>query len=309
MTRHNATRPSGGILLAAVLSLLAGALAQADTVYMKNGTKLYGAVRQEGNQMVLETAGRRVFLRADEIDRVEENDKRGEFDHDRAMKRAKEIDQRLFEKTGLTAAQRAEVQALLGPLQSTNPSVYADACNRLIAMNKRMDIVRYLEYRLPSLSPRLQPGVLDVLAALNPKRAKVHLREHATDAASVTRAVSLTLLGKLGDTESVELVTRGLLDHDPGVRNAAAHALARLKAKEATPVLIYLWQATADRREENACRGALRTLWSAEDNIVDFESPEEWIDYWDARKGTVEKPLEYAALTPLVSPHEEFENE
>jgi HEAT repeat protein len=117
------------------------------------------------------------------------------------------------------------------------------------------------------------------------------------------RAMALDLLGRAAPPGSVPLVARGLVDHKPEVRIAAAYAIASLGARETTPALIGQLS-HADQRVSNAARDALASLW--EERLGDQKpaTVDEWSAFWSAQ--TVSgAPIALDTLEPLIAPEDE----
>jgi hypothetical protein len=87
------------------------------------------------------------------------------------------------------------------------------------------------------------------------------------------------------------------------VRIAAAHAVAALSAKSATPALLEALK-SADPKVQNASRDALRQLWSTSSATVNLSTPEEWNAFWKSKAREVKDPISPSALTPLISAEE-----
>src|SRR5690606_1229603 len=101
---------------------------------------------------------------------------------------------------------------------------------------------------------------------------------------------------------AIDLIARGLVDHQHPVKIAASYALAALGAKQATPALIELLP-HADQRVSNAARESLLILWAEETGDTRPATVAEWKALWD-RQTTTETPFDLAKLEPL-SPEEE----
>ncbi len=293
----------------ALATLLGAPVALSDTVYLKNGVRFDGVVMQrpDGNYQV--KAGRRTLVyRPSEVESIEKNEKTGEFDREAAVARWEERNAELTELTGLTAEQRTTVEDLMYRLQRSDPAERKAVRDKLISLQQEMDVFKFLAWRMPGVSHRLSPWVLEAMFYVEPGRALRHLREQATHTYYGTRAKSLELLGRLGDSESVQLMARGLLDHAQDVQIMAAYALANARARQATPALIETLK-NPDLRVSNASREALQALWAEQ---VDANAPprtvDEWQAVWAANAGGWEA-VALNGLQPLIDPEHEFQNE
>jgi len=281
-----------------------------DTFYLKSGVRIDGVVTQrKGGIIKVRTGSRRVALRESEIARIERNDRTGAFDKEKARAEFAKRDAELIELTGLTAKQRSEVKRLMWRLQSSDPRVSTEAEKKLVAMGREVDLFKFFDYYLPSLSPRFVGKVLKIMCELDPAQACTRLREHSTDADAGSRAAALELMGRVGDEGGVVLLARGLIDPDPDVRIAAAYALAALRVKAASPMLIANLR-YPNRRVHNAGRNALRVIWDRHPAVEDFDLPEEWERFWkEYGSRQVPEPFTAESLTPLVAPGEVWEDE
>ena len=144
----------------------------------------------------------------------------------------------------------------------------------------------------------LLPGVLEVMLAIDKSETKTIILENLDDKSPAIRAAVLELLGRHRELASVETVARGVLDADLEVQIAAIHALAELGDGRATPVLVGALS-NANPRVRNAGKAALSRLWSKPETPVQFETADEWNDYWSEASARVGKPIELASLKPL----------
>ena len=295
-------------LAVVLVAVLVSAYALADTVHMKNGVQVRGVVAsRDENRVVVRIGERKVVLRTKEIARIEQNAETGVFDREKAKAAARARDRKLTELTGLTAAQRQAAEQAMDMLIVADPRVQEVGKRRLLAMGKKVDLFRYFGYVLPGTLPYYVPGVLEILVELDPKRAKPLVRAEVANEDKVARAVVVALLGRMGDRESAGLVVRGLVDHTPEVRVAAAYALGDLGSKVATPVLIENLKAF-DQRIRNACRQALQQIWGSPDAPVAFTSLEDWQGFWKTQAASI-RAYDVSMLQPLVEPGAEFEDE
>jgi sRNA-binding regulator protein Hfq len=291
--------------------LLAGLYfnAAADTIYLNNGVRFDGVVTQlpDGNYRV--NVGERVLIyRAEEIDRIEQNDRTGHFNWSDARERWAKQDAELQELTGLNAEQRKRVRELLYDLQITEDSRRMVARDELLAMQTQIDIFPYLQFRLDEVSHRLSPWVLEAMYYISPQRALPHLRRNTEHVFYGTRQKAIELLGRMEHTESAPLIARGLVDHNFDVRAEAALSLARLSARYATPALIET-MIHPDMRVSQAAHQALQTLWHASLGESTPQTVNEWNDVWEQHSSTYDNPLELSTLTSFILPEHEFMDE
>ncbi len=295
-----------GILLTVTLGCHA---AFADTIHMKNGIQITGVVEEQTGERVKVRIGKRTTtLRASEIRRIDKNEKTGVFDRKKAEEAARLRNLELQQETGLTAAERTEVRKALDMLILPKASDRERGIAKLVALAKRMNVFRYLEHSLPSMLPYHVPGVLQAMARIDPERTKPHVRSEVFNVDTKARAAALILIGELRDWDSSPMLLRGLKDHRPEVRCAAAQALGTLRVREATPALIESLP-SPDVRCQNAMRSALKSIWSSEEHAVSFSTISEWQTFWAQNKSSVSSTFQLASVTPLVAPGTEFENE
>ncbi len=299
--------------LCALLAMaLFGAVAMADTVYLKTGVSYDGkvTVRNE-NSIAVEGGGGSIVLQNDEVDRIEKNDKTSAKDVSKFNPHAIQHEKMMEEKTGLTTEQREQVVAIIDLFRGEDEAERSAAIKKLVGMQKEVDIFHFLEVTLSSYGARLLPGVLASLSTIDRRRAEPIIRDKATDPVPQNRAAALEALGGLGDKASVDYVARGLVDEEVVVKTRAAVALAELNDRAISPALIEGLKDN-DPRVRIACSRALAKLWSTESEPVQFEKFEEWQQYWEGQKQQVASPIELAQLQPLfvsdgesyVIPHE-----
>ncbi len=283
--------------------------AQADTIYLKNGVRFDGVVTERSDGIFSIKAGNRTVLyRPKEVARIEKNAKTGKLDKQAVLARWEKRDQQLTEETGLTAEQRRQVKELMYALQNPDEGVRKTTRNKLIALQKEMDVFKFLSIELPQLSHRLSPWVLETLYFLDTNRALPFLLEHTQNTYFGTRKEAITLLGRLQAQDSIPLVARGLNDVSIEVRLATIYALANLDAKIATPAIIACLK-HPDLRMSNAGREALGALWKAQLNGENPRTVDEWTAFWSQQKNSYASPIRLENLEPLIAPEEEFENE
>ena len=285
-----------------VLAAVAMPLAVADTIYMRSGVRVTGKVQsQDDIRTVVMIGKRKVVLLTKEVSRVEENEKTGGIDRKRLEAEALKRDAELTETTGLTRKQRNRAEEAMTLLGSGNREERAEGRRILLAMAEEVDILRYLEWLMPSMLPWYVPGTLLVMTELQPGKMPPILREFCTHEDSGCRAMAIEILGKLKDRGAASLIARGLADHEGPVRISACHALAALGVKEATPALIENLR-TPDPRVQNASRTALHVMWNVAQVEGEVKSAEAWQAFWEQQSGSVSGAFALAALEPLVAP-------
>ena len=292
----------------AILTTLAH-FSAADTLYLKNGTRIDGTVSSDSNGIVMVQAGNRtVAYRSHELARIEKNNKTGKLDLDAIRARAKARETELIQKTGLNAQQHRRIHELLKLAQSSERSIAGPAKDELISMGAKMDLFRYLTHYLPEYSPRLVPPVLEVLFAINPYRTRPLLYAYTTDADDLCRATALKNLASFGDKSELPLVAKGLIDYKIPVRIAASYGAGYLKAKECTPLLIDNMKQD-DPHLYNVASDALSYIWSTQDNPIHFEELAGWESFWAEQTFTVPSVFSAKNLVPLVPEGTVFEDE
>lgn len=283
--------------------LVIAAAANGDTVFFKDGSSLDGRASQPNpNSVRIEFGdGNSMTFMASEVERIERNDKMPRGGLQRENPLAAQRQQELFERTGLTAEQRAEVRALLQELKSEASETRVNAHRKLVARGQDMNVFQFLEVSLPYLTKIYVPGVLQVLVDLDTERALPVLTDRAHDVVPESRGMALELLGRVQARDRLDVIARGMVDHDPVVQISAAKGFAHAGDKRATPVLLEGMKSN-DRRVQNACQSALAAIWSTPERTVAFESPDEWRSYWAGHAGGVSNALSPAGVKPLIEP-------
>ena len=292
------------LVLLALLGILAAVPAPADTIHMKNGTPINGVVESRSEGMLTIRVGkRRIRLREDEVQLIEENDRDGSVNMDAAREEAKRRDEELSAKTGLNYQQRMAVDTALKMLFSDLEDLSADGRRKLVEMQKTADLVPYLLMVFPDAHPLNRGRLLRLLFEFSPERARPLIDANAADPEPNLRAACLELLGRVAghSPEEVDVLVRGLADHENPVRMAACRGLAAARSRAATPMLIHALRGS-DLRVQNLSRDALSATWSTPEAPVRFETAEEWAAYWNQHAAAV--PTEYFPdrVVPLVSP-------
>jgi hypothetical protein len=281
----------------------------ADTIYLNTGVPVEGIATTRPDGMIEVQAGeRKVVFRPDEVESIEKNDKTGRFDMEAAQAEWAERDRELTEATGLTAEQRAKVEALLYDLQREDRAERARARDQLKALQEKMDVYRYIAYLYPGLSHRLAPWVLEAMYALDPARAVPVIRGEIDDTYYETRAMAITLSAVLEDQSAVPAIMRGLVDHKSEVQTQAALALAHLRAREATPALVALLQGPDPGVRTNV-ENALKAMWSSALSDPAPHGYDAWQEFWKSQEGQVGGAVTLASLEPLIQPEDEFQDE
>jgi hypothetical protein len=286
---------------------LVAASAGADTVYLKNGVEFDGVVTPVADNpgIFKVTAGdRSLTYRAEEIDRVEKNEKTGKLSKEEILASWEEQNRVLTEETGLTAEQRGLVMGLMFELKTDNVSKRVAVREKLIGLQKEFDAYNFLANQLPGVSILIGPNLLEALAYMDSSRALELLQGAAENNYFGTRALAIELLGRLGNAGSKDLIVRGLADHKQEVQISAVYVLAGMGAREVTPALISLLP-SPDERVSNASREALLALWA---NAITDPKPgtvDEWTTFWNTQEksGT---PVQLADLKALSNPEEEI---
>lgn len=291
-----------------VLLLLAvSPIVVADTIYLKNGVEFDGVVTPvpENPDLFKVTAGERSLIyRAEEIDRIEKNDRTGKLSKEEILARWQETDRQLTEETGLTADQRRLLEGLMFELKTDNAAKRMSVREQIIALQKEFDAYKYLAAQLPGVSTLVAPYLLETLAYMDGPRTVPLLEEATTHNYAGMRSMAIEILGRLGNAGSKALIARGLVDQMQEVQISAAYNLAKLGAREATPALIELL-ANPDQRVSNASRDALRALWSG---VMPDPAPttvSEWKALWDGQEKHA-GAIELAALESLSDPKAEI---
>lgn len=280
-------------------TVFAVTMAAADTVHLKNGITVDGTVvKINDNCMAVKSGNGQIIYQNDEIDRVEENDKKGALDLAKVNPLALRIEQEMEKSTGLTAAQRERVISIIDRFAREDSNERNQAIKELIALQQQFDVYRFLRESRQSYGARVFPGVLEVMLAINKAETKPIIYENLEDKTPVNRAAALELLGKHRELASVEMVGRGILDADPEVQLAAIHALAEIGDARATPALIETLSNT-NPRIRNAGNTALRRIWDTPQTPAKFETEDEWKKLWSEASARVSKPIELASLQPL----------
>jgi len=290
-------------------ALLLAAAASGDTLQLKSGIQVDGKIVSQGADTVTVNAGgNTVLYRANEILRIEPNERTGELNLEQLQQEVAEYQRKIQAETGLDVRQHGEIQQLLEKAQSTDESISGPAKERLVEMGKTMPLFKYLEHFLPEYSPRLVPPVLEVMFRIDALRARPILRAHCTDADARSRGTALEFSGQAKDPDAAELVARGLLDYDYYVLCAAAAAAGGLKLQGAAPLLIARLDDSVDPLVL-ACEKALTQIWGQERPPAQQDRKAFWASVWQSNASAVPVHYEAATLQPLVPPGTTFVDE
>lgn len=286
-----------------VLLVLTAQAVFADTIFFKDGTSVDGmAVETAGDTVSIQIGKGRVNFLAADVDRVEKNDKDGD-PIKISVQRAKEHQQQLEQRTGLTREQRDKIRDALDPLWSPDEATRTSARNRLIEMGREMPVFQFIETALPFSKGAIAPEMMQLLVELDPKKAQEVVPLYAQNPDPGVRTAALELLAGYKNADHIETLARGMLDPDPHVQASTALALAQSGLKAATPALIEGVR-NPDPSVQNACRSALETLWSSGNVKRSARTAEEWTDYWKSQAGSIPDAVDLSSLTPLVTKEE-----
>lgn len=294
-------------LYVTLVAILMAIPAGADTVYLKNGVEFDGVVTPvtDNPELFKVTAGERsLTYRAEEIDRIEKNEKTGKLSREDILASWEARNKELTEETGLTADQRNLVLGLMFELKTDNVAKRIAIREKLIGLQKEFDAYKFLSQQFSGVSILIAPNLLEALAYMDPSRAVELLQDAAENNYFGTRAMAIDLLGRIGNSGSKGLIARGMVDHKQEVQLSAIYVLASMSAREATPAFISLL-ANPDQRVSNASREALQSIWA---NLLPDPKPssvDEWTAFWNAQEksGT---PIQIAELKPLSNPEDEI---
>ncbi len=294
----------GRYVVLAALCAAAAATSSADTIHLKNGTPVNGEIESKSEGVLTVRVGkRRIKLREDEVQLVEENDLDGSLNLDTAREEAKRRDADLSAQTGLNYQQRAAVDGALDMFNSDLEDMSADGRRKLVEMQKTADLVPYLLLLFPDAHPLNRARLVRLLFEFSADRARPLLSAHAGDPEANLREACLELMARIaGHTPAeVEVLVRGLADHEVTVRMAACRGLAAARSREATPMLVHALRGS-DLRIQNLSRDALAATWSTPEAPVRFEKAEEWDAFWNQNAAAVPGAFLPDAVSPLVAP-------
>ncbi len=294
-------------LTAIVAAAWAAATGHADTIHLADGTSLNGSVSKNSDgSFVLTVDGNSLVYRASEVASHEKNDLTGLEYRERAKEIAEQAELESQESTGLTSEQQAKVDSLIEEFKSSDKTALRDTIAGLIAYGRKVDIVKYLEFTIPSLTPQKYAPALEVFCTLASKEAAYRsLTAAAIHPAVDVRAQALRLMGSVGNPQGVDYLGRGLVDPAIEVRLAATAALGVLNAKRATPALIASLQ-NNPQMVQGAVYRTLNQIWQDTGQLPADSDVSAWEKFWSGHKSGVGSPVDYSALEPLVDPKQQF---
>jgi hypothetical protein len=292
---------------AAAIALGFGLAATADTLYLKNGARVNGqVVKNEDGSYGFNVEGRKMMYRASEVISHEKNSLTGSEYRERAQQRKAAREKEALEKSGLTAEQRAEVMRIIRKFRSNDVRVVQKHEKELIAYGKDVNILRFLESVLPSLTQSTYPPTLSVYTVLASKSASARaLLAAAEHPAAKIRERSIVLMADMNDTKLTKTIVRGLVDPDSKVQLAAINTLGKLRVQAASPALIELldqkWL-----RAGNFIQQSLERMWVESNQVPSTGEAGDWKTFWEKHKADVARPVRLSDLTPLIDTDEEF---
>jgi hypothetical protein len=273
-----------------------GAGAAADTIFFKDGTSLDGKASQPHPNVVrLDVEGGHLTFPANTVLRIEENDKTGQYSTRINIHTVRHVTMMEELSGGLSGDEQAELFQLMEPLNSEDAGERHRAAQAILAVGQEKDITDFLALVTTSTTERYLPQVLEILAALDPERAREVSTMHLTQQHPVSRSAALAQLARVAGADAAPTVAQGLVDHDPEVQVTAAMSLGQTGAREATPALLAALD-SPHNRVRIASEQALRQLWG----VADAQSPQEWRNHWNEHQASVSSPINPASLTPLV---------
>jgi hypothetical protein len=284
-----------------------GFAATADTLYLKNGARVNGqVVKKEDGSYNFVVEGRKMMYRASEVISHEENSLTGSEYKTRAQERKVEREKKAYQKTGLTAEQRAEIMRIIRLFNSNNVEVVHKHEKELIALGRKMNILPYLGSILPSLTQSTYPPTLNVFSVLAPKSTTANaLAAAAEHPAAVIRQHAITMMANVNDPKLTKIAIRGLVDPDQNVQLAAVNTVGTLRIQAASPALIEL----LDRKWMSAGKSiqqSLEMMWAESSQVPSNGKSGDWKEFWDQNKTKVQKPIRLSDLTPLINTDEEY---
>ncbi len=282
--------------------IVTSAFCFSDTFTLRSGITFDGKIIEETSDGIytIKVGSKILKYRKDEISQIEKNEKTGEINLEEAQKEWQEKDKLLTEKTGLNKEQRAQVEALINRIQWGEEIERVSAKNELLELQKSMNIYPYLEYYLPSYSPTTAPHIFEILFKIDKNKTIPILREKILDSAPTVRCKAIELLSIAKDSESYNIIIRGLVDPDEDVCIMSTYAIGYIGLKSVTPVLIENLN-HPNIRIVNSSKESLNNLWKVELNGKRIETAEEWKAFWEQHKNEVNEPIYYKKdLEPLV---------
>lgn len=309
--RIDGMRPLSNILWFVVAFLSAASPTFSDTIHLRGGIPIDGVVEVKiGDVYTVRTGNRKIMLQEEEIVTVEKNDRDGSLDLEAIKEEARRHDEELVNLTGLNAAQRMEVDMALEMLYSDNEEMSNDGRRRLLAMREKVDIYPYMAHIFPDMHPANMAKALLLMFELDPEKVRPLLSERATHPEENLRAACVRLLGKVPSPtpSELELMVRGLADHQETVRAAASNGLVSAPCREATPMLIRVMQA-GNPVVDFPAKAALGAAWSIPGQTVSHDNWKDWLAFWQEHAAQVPLAYDPERIVPLVEPGVTFQNE
>lgn len=285
----------------ALSALACAGSVRADTITTDLGVIFDGVVTElpDGNYKIT-AGGNTLIYRKEEIVSIEKNSRTGELNMEEIAAAAKKAEEELNAKTGLTAAQRARVDALMPALMDEGSAQHIQARDALIAMQAECEVYNYLQLLCEEGVPAVQSVVFEVLVRIDAARTMEDLREGLSNSHALVREKCISLLSQLKSSADADRIARGLVDPEFSVRIATAYALANLGHRAATPALIESLP-HPDLRVSNAAREALTSLWKDALGDAKPATVDEWNAVWAANKGG-NAAIALKDLEPLADP-------
>lgn len=278
----------------------------ADTIHMKNGVRIEGKVlRSEDQRVVVQIGAREVRLRQDEIGTIEKNNKDGSLDLAEIRRQALERDQELTAQYGLTNEERQSIMSSIESLTDSDPVKQGEARRSLLAFAAEKNIFAFLKDTAETSLPWVIPALLRIMVEIEPTQTESLARSMAFHVEENVRAAAIEVLGLTKDKSSMVLMMRGILDHTSVVQMASCSALAAIKAREATPLLLRRINA-ADLRVHNYAVEALAIIWGLDREEASANNKEQWEEFWNTHKANILPTVDLETLEPLVPPDTYF---
>lgn len=304
-------RPLSVLLWCAVGLFLAATPSFADTIHLKGGIPIDGVVEVKiGDVYTVRTGNRKIMLHEEEILTVESNDRDGSLNLEVIKEEVRRRDEELVNLTGLNAVQRMEVDMALEMLYSDNEEMSNDGRRKLLAMREKVDIYPYMAHIFPDMHPANMARALLIMFELASEKVRPLLSERATHPEENLRAACVRLLGEVPSPTpaELELMVRGLADHQETVRVAACNGLTLVGCREATPMLIRVMRA-GNPVVDIPAKAALSAAWSSPEQAVSFDDLKGWSTFWQEHAAQVPLAYDPERVVPLVEPGVTFQNE
>ena len=287
------------IMLVSVM-VLGATCAFADTVYFADGSSLDGIVSHPNDTTILINIGTRsLTIDASTVSRVEPNDNKGD---EAALVEllARQQQQALAARTGMSEEDRDRVRDALAPLRSSDEAARTDAHKNLKDLSATLPVFQYIDATLPYTKGPIVPELLAVLTELDAPRAKDVLSRYTINLDPSVRAKVIELLAAYKDPDDVGTIASGMVDLDSSVKLRTTVALGVYGQKTVTPVLIQGLD-NADPQIKNAALASLQQIWSADAASAGLTTTSDWSTYWAGKSADVSNPVDPATLKPLVT--------